>query len=272
MTRTLRLVQVDIGSVRERIGRDDFERQARARRRHLSKGTPAPWPTVTRTLAEVAATRPGSFEVREVYDVDVEHDLHEPPEAAQTVPVQRVFFEPPPLPPPDDDIGTRTLMGIGARAVRATAKSGEVEARPATREPRATPDAPYSQAMRASIDGAPAPKVEVALHASVEPPYLPPGEIDAASTAVDAPMIAPEASVIVATDAVPAPAAPALAAPPLRQRIAAPEREAEPRARRRERSRAETARPAATAYQALAVGVVSVAAGGLAAYLAMLAF
>src|SRR5919109_2002903 len=102
MTRTLRLVQVDIDSVRERIGRDDFERQARARRRHLSKGTPMPWPTMTRTLAEVAATRPRSFEVHEVH---VEHDLHEhtEPDPDETVPVQRVFFEPPPLPPPDDD-------------------------------------------------------------------------------------------------------------------------------------------------------------------------
>jgi hypothetical protein len=110
------------------------------------------------------------------------------------------------------------------------------------------------------------------IDASVEPPYLPPGEIDAASTTVDAPMIAAEASVIVAVDAVPAPAAPALAAPPLRQRIAAPERESEPRAQARESSRAKTARPVSTGVQALAVGAVSVAAGGLAAYLATLAF
>ena len=213
-----------------------------------------------RALAAIAATRANSFEVHEVreYDEDdwfgegdeYEHDL--------TAPVRRGTLVPMPLPPPDDDVGTRTLMGIGARAVRATAKSGWVEARPATREPRATPDVASSQSRRASIDEAPARTVEVAPARSVQPLYLPPEEIDLA--------IPPGASTI-------APAAPAiaLAAPPLQHPIAVPDWQADPLVLSRKMSRPKRKRAPAS-YRLLAIGAVAVIATALAAYIATTVF
>ena len=234
-------------------GHDAERGQPRGARKHLAAGTPWP-PSMTRALAAVAATRPGSLELRDARDAHDEYDEYDEYDAVEhdlTEPVRRVTFEPPPLPPAEDDLGTRTLMGIGARAVRATAKSGWVEARPATREPRATPDAPSSQPMREGIDEVPVPTVEVMLTPSVQPLYLPPEELDLA--------FAPVAAAI------------ALAAPPLQQRIAVPGWQADPLALSREAPRAKRERARAS-YRLLAIAAIAVIAAVLAAYIATTVF
>lgn len=177
MARTLQLVRVDDGSARERIGRQDLERQRRARAKHLAQGTGGA-PSISRALAEVAATHANALEM---------HDIRHEPSPAEpgAAPARRTPMEPPPLPPPDEELGTRTIMGIGARAVRATAKSGQVEARPARREPRGTPAAFSSQAMRASLDEAPVPSVEVTI-SMVQPMHLPPEVLAVGEAAADA--------------------------------------------------------------------------------------
>lgn len=267
--RTIRIGKVEIGPAGERVaGHDSERRQTRGKPRRAAEGTPWP-PSMPRALAAIAATRANSFEVHEVrehdaYDEDdwFEHDGNE---HDLTAPVRRGTLVPMPLPPPDDDVGTRTLMGIGARAVRATAKSGWVEARPATREPRATPDVASSQSRRASIDEAPARTVEVAPDRSVQPLYLPPEESDLALALV-ASAIAPPASEIPLSAS-----ANALAAPPLQHPIAVPDWQADPLVLSRKLPRPARKRAPAS-YRVLAIGAVAVIATALAAYIATTVF
>ncbi len=139
MMRTLRFGKVELDSTRERVDGHDYEdRDTPAPPAHFAKGTP--WPA--------ALPRP----VLEERDVEADE-----PDDALTTPVPLTepdTDEAAALPPVDVEIeiGTRTLMGIGARAVRSVARSGWVEARLARSEPRATPDARSSHSMRASID------------------------------------------------------------------------------------------------------------------------
>lgn len=247
MMRMIRIGKVELGPSRERGDGHASERKQPPRTsRRAPEGTPWP-PSMPRALAAIAATRANSFEVHEVreYDEDAWHDDYE---HDLTAPVRPGTLQPMPLPPSEDELGTRTLMGVGARAVRATAKSGWVEARPATREPRATPDATSSQSMRASIEETPVRTVEVAPQPSVQPLYLPPAERDLAMPPASASAIA-------------------LTAPPLQQPIAVPAWQIATLALTRKRSRPRIGR-AKAGYRLLAIGALAVLAAVLAAYIA----
>jgi hypothetical protein len=179
MTRTLRFGTVELNSTRERAGGHDFEDvPSLPPPAHLAHGTPWPLaalpPEVNAHRAAVA--RPFLDEISAI-----DHAL--------TVPVSRQELDPEAEPlPPIDDIGTRTIMGIGAGAVGSAARVGRMEAPGARREPRATPDEPYSQWMPPVNDKPIPPRVIVSssvaiAHGSrqVVPPiqllHLPPEEL-----------------------------------------------------------------------------------------------
>jgi hypothetical protein len=144
--RTLRIGKVELHPVRERAGgHDPGDREAPGPQPRLAKGTP--WTTpVARPLLEE--------------EEDDALDAGDPAAALITVvPFADSDLDDDDGPPPPVDVevelGTRPLLGGGARAVRSVARSGWVEARPAGEEPHATPDAPSSQAaMRAVIAAA----------------------------------------------------------------------------------------------------------------------
>jgi hypothetical protein len=288
MARTLQFVRVDDGSARDRIGRQDMERQRRARAKHAGQGTGGA-PSIPRALAELAATRVNALEMR-----DIRHEPS-PAEPGLAAPDHRTPLEPPPLPPPDEELGTRTIMGIGARAVRATAKAGEVEARPARREPRGTPAAFSSQAMRASLDEAPVPSVEVASISVVQPMHLPPEELAVGAVAADATLdmstaeettaFSPISPEDIAAPAAPiarpaavsvsvAPSMPLVARAQMRDAAWSDERPAASRTARiaSRAKQKQRQKRAATGYRVLAIAAVTAVTAVLAAYIATIAF
>jgi hypothetical protein len=139
MTRTLRFGTVDLDPAHERVHGHDFEDdQTLVPSGRFAHGTPWPRELIDeRDALDHALTTP------------VPREELDPAEAAPLPPLEL------PLPPleieMEADLGTRTLMGVGARAVRAVAKAGQVEARAARREPRATPDALYSHEASGSM-------------------------------------------------------------------------------------------------------------------------
>jgi hypothetical protein len=144
MTRTQRTGKIDPGTARERIHGHDFEdQQVLAPAARFANGTP--WP---------APTQVPSAEIDDPFLDDADEqdvDLTEPvpvlelDAASQPVPLQS------PMVLEIDDVGTRTLMGVGARAVRAIATSGCVEARPA-RGRQTSPEGPTPSAPLPGVD------------------------------------------------------------------------------------------------------------------------
>ncbi|HSK01911.1 MAG TPA: hypothetical protein VK932_11745 [Kofleriaceae bacterium] len=149
--RTLRIGKIELHPARERAGDhdlDDDDREARGPRPRLAKGTP--WTTpVPRPLPE--------------------EEAHDDPTPAADEPDDALILASPlaqldpdddddgPLPPVDVEVelGACSPKGCGVRAARSIARSGWVEARPAGEAPRATSDAPSTQAaMRAVIAAA----------------------------------------------------------------------------------------------------------------------
>jgi hypothetical protein len=145
MTRTLPFGKVEPEPSRPRAISPDFaDGQSLVAPGRYPHGTPVP---PAAPAAEPARAMDPLLDTQDSLDLE------------WTAPVERQEIEleaepgPEPEPPLEmviDDVGMRTVMGIGARAVRAVAKSGLVEARPARRGLRATPDTPFPPAFRPS--------------------------------------------------------------------------------------------------------------------------
>ncbi len=152
MTRTQqRSRNVGSDSARERVHGHDFdEGEARVPPARIAHGTP--WPA----FAVPPASAPAPFlDEDESLDVDL------------TEPVPLLEIEPERLPGSPlfleiDDVGTRTLMGVGARAVRAVAKSGLVEAR-AARGQQSTAEVRTPTATLPGVDSSAPARVIVSL-------------------------------------------------------------------------------------------------------------
>jgi hypothetical protein len=148
MTRTLRSEPGGPSRPRQRAHDHDLEDDASRRpRAGLAGGTPWPPSAVPNEIAELGSAaheRPTPAEPYAFLDEDaVEVDVTEPVPREQlelealelemnVEPLRMIELGP-------EEIGTRTLMGVGARAVRAVATAGWVEARAARRGLSPTP-------------------------------------------------------------------------------------------------------------------------------------
>jgi len=304
MTRTLRFGAVDLRAPYERVDGHELEdRQTLVPPAHLAHGTPWPVNPVPPEVNDIASgARAARFDSEPWPPADPRAFLDEEDEIDAdllTTPVPRLELEgePAPLPPMPvaaaplvieiDDVGTRTIMGVGPRAVRSVAKAGWVEAPLARREPRAAPRAASSQEMPSGIDRPSPPRVIVSPAATADRPsrrgiahgssqvrHLPvvrPSDIPPDPLPIERP-VAP--APVAAEIAPPRRAAPAAIARPIAP-APAPIPDAEPAFELRPRASARVRRKhgsSSVALRVLGVALLVVAVGSLAAYIGTTVF
>jgi hypothetical protein len=276
MMRTLPFGKVDLDSTLERADGHDFDDgEAVDPPAHFPGGTPWPSAGIPSEVGAIgsgarglrrAAAPPPFLEDDEGFDDDFDDDdLADPPAPLASAAIHLEELE--------IDIATRTLMGVGARAVRSVAKSGWVEARLARRGPQATPEGPSGPSMPPDINLSVSPRVHLSPSAApVQPPHLSREELPLApADAADVPAFS--ARMTLPADSPEARLISALVSSPDARRIApAVDPAALVTLYVRGPARANGSRPSISGYRVLGVALLAVAVAALAAYIATTLF